>query len=204
MKKVTKILMVVALAAFSFQSFAQTEKGRIAVSGESTFGFSSMTEKYKDDNGDTDGDKTLSIEFAPQVGYFVIDNLAVGVALPISFSSTKDTDDDKSKMTSMAIAPFARYYFGASNIKPYLQGAVGFGSAKYTDEPAQGDATDVKMGLFLWDITGGVGIFLNDNVSLDLGASYSSSSMKPKENNDVNAKFITSGFGLNIGFTILF
>jgi len=199
-----KLFAVAFLCILTVKSFAQTESGKIMVSGESSFSFGSMSDKYKDDNGDADGDKTLSIDFAPQAGYFVMDGLAVGVALPISFSSQKSPNDDKTKITTLAIAPFARYYFGSSNIKPYLQAAVGFGSVKYTDEPSGGTSTDTKMSLFLYDIGAGAGIFLNDKVSLDLGLSYSSYSMKAKDNNPTNAKTITSGIGLKVGFSIFF
>lgn len=199
-----KLFAIAFLCILTVKSFSQTETGKIIVSGESSLGFSSMSQKYKDDNGETDGNKTLSIEFAPQAGYFVMDGLAVGIALPISFDSEKNPNNDKNKVTSLAIAPFARYYFSTTNIKPYLQAAVGFGSAKYTDEPDGAEATDTKLSVFLYDLGAGVGIFLNDKVSIDVGASYSSYIMKPKEDNPSNVKMITSGFGLNLGFSIFF
>ena len=207
MKKVTKILMIVVLATFGFKSFAQTEAGRVLVAGESSLNFSFMKDKVKDDDNERDGPKHFNLEFTPQAGYFVIDNLAVGVALPIQFSTlTVETDegDYKEKESLLAFAPFARYYFGASNIKPFLQGAVGFGSSNQKTEPVQGETVENKSSVFLWDITGGIGIFLNDNVSLDIGASYASVSLKPKENNENNARMISSGLGLSLGFTIAF
>ncbi len=204
MKKVTKILMVVVLATFGFMSFAQTEAGKIIVAGESSLEFSATSDKWKDDDDSGDSGKGTSFDFSPQVGYFIMDNLAIGAALPISFSSYKPEGGGKSKMSVLAIAPFARYYFGASNIKPYGQALVGFGSAKSTEEPDGGDKVETKTSVFLWEVGAGVGIFLNDNVSLDIGAAYNSMSMKDKDDNPTNLKNITSGFGLKLGFTVVF
>lgn len=204
MKKITKIILVVVLTTFGFQSFAQCEKGKVLVGGDSKFSFTSMDMKIKDDNDERDYGKSIELEFSPQVGYFVVDNLALGLAIPVSMKKETDIDDNEEKTTSFAVAPFARYYFGTTNAKPFLQGLVGFGGAKYTYDFDMGETIDTKMSLFLWEVGGGVAVFLNESIGIDIGVAYGSSHMKPKENNDDNAKIISSGFALHVGFALSF
>ena len=104
-------------------------------------------------------------------------------------------------MTSIIAMPFVRYYFGDNNIKPYLQGAVGFGSSKTNIDFYDSASTS---NLVSYGFDGGIAIFLNENVSLDVGAGYTSSTSKPQEDNSNNVKFINNAFGLNAGFNIYF
>lgn len=165
--------------------------------------FTSLNSKWETDDNSGEAGKTTDLEFSPQFGFFVADGLALGVELPIKYSSEKDEYDDKYISTTMAFAPFIKYYFGTSNIKPYLLGEVGFGNLKMKYDPATGSSDDFSAGMFLYEIGGGLGIFLNEKVSLDIGLGYTSASIKPKENNDINYKSISSGFGLGIGIVVI-
>lgn len=178
---------------------AQTEQGKLLLGGKSNFSFTSMNNKWKTDNDDGDLGSQTEFEFAPQVGYFVADGFAVGLELPISFVTEKDEDDDKYKTNSIAIVPFARYYFGQTNVKPYLHGGIGFGSAKFEDVES---SYENKMKLFVYELAGGVAIFLNENVAIDLGLGYQSTTLRPDEDMDGDPRNIASGVGFNVGFTI--
>jgi outer membrane protein len=203
MKNLKRILFASLLILFVMSINAQTSAGKFLIGGSSAFNFSSTTEKYKSDDGDGTNGKNLDLNLVPQVGYFVMDGLAVGLELNITYSSYKvDGAADKSSGTTLVAAPFVRYYYGASKIKPYGEGAFGFGTYidKYPD--FEGTQTD-KYGVFAWQLKGGIGVFLNDAVSFDLGLGYQSLSVKAKENNDANYRDITSGIGLEIGITII-
>jgi len=181
----------------------QTEQGNVLLGGETKLAFTFLNSKWKTDDDSGDDGKTTNLEFSPQIGFFVVDGLALGVEIPIMYSSEKDEDDDKFSSTSLAFAPFLRYYIGTSNVKPYLHGEVGFGNLKVKYDPATGSSDDASAGMFLYEIGGGLGIFLNDKVSLDIGIGYASVSIKPKEDNDVNYRSISSGFGLGIGLVVV-
>ena len=104
-------LVVIAILLFSFSSnYAQTNKGRFIV-GEFTalrfdgsalnpmnFGYSTI--KTKSDSGDSDPAKNITINLMPKVGYFVADNLAIGLDMSGTISITKSSSES-SKQTSV-------------------------------------------------------------------------------------------------------
>ncbi|MDD4374679.1 MAG: outer membrane beta-barrel protein [Bacteroidales bacterium] len=199
-----KILSIgLVLFSIGFVANAQTEKGNFLVGGESKLNLTFLNSKLKDDDGSENGPKTTNLEFSPMVGFFVADGFAVGLEVPISYTSEKDVDDDNMKTTSMAFAPFVRYYFGSSNIKPYLHGTAGLGNLKMKFDPASGSSEETLYGMFIYQIGGGLGIFLNEKVTLDVGLAYASVSLKPKENNNTNFRGISGGIGIGIGIVVV-
>lgn len=194
---------MVIFTYLTFAAYGQTDKGKLLIGGGSTLDFSSLNSTWKTDDDEGDAGKMTELEFSPQIGYFVIDNLAVGVELPITYSSETDEDDYKYSTTAIALAPFVRYYFGTTNIKPYLHGSAGYGTMKMKEDPPGGASDDEFVGMFIYSLGGGLGIFLNEKVSLDIGLGYVSASAKPEEDYDVNFRVIGSGFGIGIGFAIV-
>lgn len=204
--KVFKILSIgLVLFSMGFETNAQTEKGNFLLGGESKLNFTFLNSKEKWDDGSDDMGKTTNLQFSPIVGFFIANGIAVGAEVPISYYSYKNDSDDKYSTTSMALAPFIRYYFelSNSNLKPYLHGEIGLGSLKEKYNPSVGSSIDETSGMFLYQIGGGLGIFLNEKVSIDIGLAYSSVSIKSKENNPDNYRDISSGIGLGIGLVIV-
>jgi outer membrane protein len=98
----------------------------------------------------------------------------------------------------MTIAPFARYYYGESKIKPFAEAAVGLGSYAF-----KFDGDKDKTGVFFLQFKLGAAFFVNDNVSIDLGLGFSSYSEKDKEDNDIDRRDITSGIGFDVGISVI-
>ena len=189
-------------SCFTLLSYGQTEQGSVLLGGSSKLDITSMSSKIKMDGDSEDEGKSSNFEFSPQLGYFVSDGFALGVELPITSNSQTDEDNDKYTSTSLAFAPFARYYFGTGKAKPYLHGSVGFGSMNMKYKPNMGTSNDSSGSLFLYQISGGIAVFLNEKLSLDFELGYTSATMKPKEDNSVNYRSVTSGIGAGIGFVI--
>ncbi len=167
MKKIVVTVVAVLLTVTAFAQF--TTQGTLLLGGSSNLGLSFLSEKFKLSGGDfQDGDKITSFNISPQVGYFVIDNLAVGAGL--DFNSTKFKNDN-SQLTSSTITfgPFARYYFD----KFYAEGNVGFGSSK--SDSGNGE---IKNTLSAWSIGGGYALLLSDAVAIEPQVGYLSSSTK--------------------------
>lgn len=204
MNNLKKGLIASVISLFVVSLSAQTDAGKFLIGGSSSLDFAASTEKWKTDDDDGTYGKGMAFNLTPQFGYFVIDGLAVGLELEVTMSSFKDDEDDgKSTVTGLVAAPFVRYYFGASKIKPFAEAAVGFGT--YTDkyDPSDGESSTDKYGIFAYQIKAGAGFFLNDVVSLDMGVAYRSMSVKQKEDNDNNYKDITSQIGLEIGIIVV-
>ena len=181
MKNLKVISIGFVLMFFVLAMHGQTEKGNVLLGGDTKLDITSQ----KMDVTDNAIRKSTFIELSPQIGFFVADGLAVGVELPISYSSNR-LGNSKSSFTFLAVSPFLRYYFGKSNIKPYLHGGAGIGMLKYKSDLLNffnGSET-----MFNYDIGGGLGIFLNDKVSLDIG---------------VEAGTFTDGLVYGVGFVVL-
>ena len=212
--KSLKSILILSLLLYSFIGFSQTEdetpmptaKGNFVVGGSSSFNFSSSKPKFKSDSGGTQDNGVTETRFSlmPNAGYFVIDNLAVGAGILFTSNKTKsDEFDFESTNTALTFSPFARYYFTEGNIKPFLQGTVGFGFSNSKFDEGGGESEN-KNSIFNYGFDGGVAFFIGNKASIDVGVGYSSSSFKERENNDNNVRFINSGIGFNAGFNIFF
>lgn len=199
--KSSKTILAVFVIILIANSVDAQIKGNLIVGGGSSLTMSFMKAKI-DFNGESqDAGKSLSMNFAPIVGYLFTNNLAAGIELPLSLESYTGEDDDKETITSIAIAPFVRYYFGTSNVKPFLHGGIGIGSVKSKSE-GEGSVT-ATAGLTVWQLGGGCAMFVNENISVDLGLSYGSAS-KNLDEDSFDYKQISSGLGADIGFVLFF
>src|SRR5690554_3948454 len=108
MKKNLKISFVFfILTGFAVIATAQTEKGNFLLGGTSSLNFASLSLKLENDNVSEDAGKTSAIEFTPGAGYFIADNLAVGVQFSVN-SASQEEDGDKYTETTTMLLPFAR------------------------------------------------------------------------------------------------
>lgn len=86
-----KLFLVGALALFGAIN-AQTEKGSWVVAGSTTLGFNSIKSEVKYDGVTEDGPTLSTFTLTPSVGYFVMDNIAVG--LDLGYTSIKQTEEE--------------------------------------------------------------------------------------------------------------
>lgn len=200
-----KVLLAGAVALFGLAN-AQMEKGSWIVSGKTGIGFNSATTKYEGSGQSIDGPKVSTFSITPSAGYFVANNIAIGVDL--GFNSTKTTFknsllqiDFVEKTSLFSILPNATYYFSTgNNVRPYLGAGIGYGSMTSTSFYNENETTN---GGLLWGAKGGLVYLLNSNVGLDLGATYSS--FKTKESVETTeVKTIANAFGVNAGISIFF
>jgi hypothetical protein len=105
----------------------------------------------------------LSISAAPDIGYFIIDKLGVGVNGDFSYITIKARGQYISKSTILGIGPFVRYYFLPSDnrINIFSQAAY-----EYTTDFHSHYQNDLYF-------SAGPVIFFNSSVGLELAAKYS-------------------------------
>jgi hypothetical protein len=176
-----KILTLLWLASLASAAIAQTQKGSVMLGTSANAGLGTLlsllaenrpganntsvgfgTEKY-------DGEKvstSTTFGLAPNVGYFVANNLMLGVNFSISTTSNKDEGDDESYGNTLTtFQPMLRYYFNSAKVRPYgeLRGGILNFKGRQEDE---GDSATV------FGLKGGAAIFLNEKVSLDLFLDY--------------------------------
>ena len=175
-----KKLLFAAAAVFAFgmanaqedtKSFGFNE-GDIILEGN--LGFSSTNDKNSEE-------KTSSFNFNPKVGYFLTNDIAVGVELGIgSAKSTDDILDTEDKGSNFNVGVFGRYYFLnlGERFKTYTEAGLGFGTQKSeftaggvtTEDP---DFKSINAGLGL-----GVNYFVTEKIAINFALtdilSYSS------------------------------
>ena len=110
-----KLFFLVITLAFTNVIFAQTEQGKFILSGATGLQFISSNVDYEYD-GQSQGDFTQSsFSIMPSIGYFVMDNLAVGLSANFSSFITSNA----------AIATLAATGF-PPNVDPCCPGLITF------------------------------------------------------------------------------
>ena len=188
-----KILILLIGVAMSSVAHAQFTKGTIMAGG--SLGASFTTNKTEVGNTTTTTGTTNTVNFFPQVGYFVIDNLAVGAGIDLYSTTTKAKGSNNKNTTSTSsFAPFARYYY--QKFYGQLAFNVGSGNFKNTNGNVTTDNKFTRTGL---NLAVGYAYLLNEHVAVEpqIGYATSSDKFKTSGNKDIN-----SGLFINIGLQI--
>lgn len=159
MKK--EILLFVLVSCLFFKGFGQTEKGKFYLGGSTSFLFNKSKEvpdvnldNYQTTSNIVDfnySEDTEVYDFTPSVGYFIIDNLVLGISAFLDYQKrdyregtaySYYTDESiitiaKSEMKtigySFVISPMVKYYMdlnASKSFKVFYKASVGFGSSK--------------------------------------------------------------------------
>ena len=187
MKKL--LLSALAVCAFTFSNAQETETetfgfahGDIFVEGNVMFNSSN------DKNTEI---KTNGVNFMPTAGYFINDDLAVGVNLNIGSNKSEQAGTDTSDWSNFGAGVFARYYFLdlGKRFKTYGQFGVGFDSSK--DGMADVKYTDINVGAGL-----GLNYFVKNNIAISVGLTDLIGFNSSKS--DIDGDKGTTSFGMNL------
>lgn len=194
MKK--RIMMLVIASLYFFNVFAQTEKGRFAISGKSDM--SLMFGKTTLLVDSTSAEKQNSKAFNANIGfaYFVANNLAIGLSGSFQYKRV-DADNSIGYLQNYVagVIPTITYFFSVKgNLKPNISAGAGY-LWFFTSEL---DAEGISL-----NIAPGVSYFVNRNISLDLGVQYSHNNLKNKYQNSDNT-YQQQTIGLLAGLSIYF
>jgi hypothetical protein len=157
MKKV--ILTVATLFALGFanaqdkkESGEGFSKGDVFITGSFNVGSSKYTA-----NGNY---KENTFSFSPKVGYFVSENIALGLGLGFATSKVEENEgDEASKVNTTSIEAFGRYYATpGSKFSLFGQLSVGYATVDY-------DA--FKVNAYGVELAPGVSYFLNDSFAME-------------------------------------
>ncbi len=195
--KLTKTFFIILILIPAF-TYAQTEKGNILLGG----GIDLSNTTYERES--FSNQETFSLNFNPKLSYFILDNLALGITLPISYSKQNSNNNDN-KTTSISIGPALRYYFTFDRLAifPELRYSAGGGNldGPYFDI-SQGNVVSGTIKFKQSNFNAGLGLayFLNKNIAFETILSYNK--IKTEYDNDSYSDLETSSLGLDIGFQI--
>ena len=128
MKKLALFPLLVALM-YMTSSAQILDKGNFMIG--TTVGFSTANSKVTSGGTEEKGLSPRQINVAPSMGYFVINNLALGIGADYTLNTVILPNDDKKEDSDLLFGPFARYYFPAGdNVAVFAVANFGFGNSK--------------------------------------------------------------------------
>lgn len=195
-KNAALVLLVVLM---SVSAYAQvTAKGNFLIGG--TVGFSTASSKYEViDNGNTvkgNSGTATQFNFAPAIGYFFTDNVALGIGLDYTLNASTSPDsftdpsssDDKSVDSDLLFGPYGRYYFPLGEDKAFfLEGSFGIGSS-VNDIEIDGNSQTTATNVMAVGFGPGFTIFSNDAIGIEALAKYNWA----RSNTDIDVNSITT------------
>lgn len=155
-------------------SFSQIQKGSFLVGGTATY-----TDYSKFFNA-----TRREIEVAPNVGYFLFDQFALGLRPGMTIINSEYDSGDQ---TTYFLSPYLRYYF-LSPDRP-------FNIMVQTDYQSQFNRTFKSNG---FGVSGGLIIFLSQNIALECSLGYATQKSHSENNQTVTVKSFKSSIGLQI------
>ncbi|WP_452221878.1 outer membrane beta-barrel protein [Lacinutrix salivirga] len=188
------LALLVTLSNYAQESFSAKTEGSFLANG--TIGIIHTNEKVKFDGNTNDVGSTFQITATPKAGYFIKNNLAIGLELEVRTSSSKiEGFDEKTTTSGIAIGPFARYYFD-NNL--FAEALVGVGSNKTSTSFG-----DLKSNILAFRATAGYAFFIGDHIAIEPAINYTYQSQKPKDS-EGDAKTILGTVFFSVGFTAFF
>lgn len=182
MKKAIFTISIILLTTIIVNAQKSSEgfsKGNIFTSGQFAF------------NSQTTGDlKTTSIDFSPTVGYFVSNNVAIGVQLGVTNSISKFKSTKTGEKNGYSAGVLARYYMNPTNkFSVFGSAALNFGALNTKDS--------INTTNFSFGFAPGISYFLSNHFAIETTiGNLGFSSTKP----DVAGSDATNSinFGLNL------
>lgn len=139
MKKTITILSFITLFSIN-NAFSQAEKGQVLL------GLNANNLTYNTNAS------ALSVQLTPQIGSFVSDNIAIGGALGLQYSSA-----NLFSQMLVFVGPFARFYAGQSNVRFFFEPNAGItGGSGFNASPTIGASI-------------GLTFFASESTGIDLG-----------------------------------
>lgn len=189
-KSIYFFFFILFLSSSNFaQNFAT--KGTIEMGG--SLGFSSTTSVY---DGQTSSNSLSTFMFEPYVGYFIINNLELG--LVPSYVHMSYSDQSQSNF-GIYFAPAWNFDL-RSSIFPFIEGRIGYNTASYDD--GNSSTPNPSSSGIAWGLKGGVKIQVGNSSLINISLSYDQITMDP-ENWD-GGRNGSNIFGVNAGFTVFF
>ncbi len=162
------ILSIFSLSSLSL--FAQTDKGDFLVGGN--VGFQT-------------GKESNMFNLSPNFGGFIANNFAIGGRLSLLSSKQGDV-----RTSSFGIGPFARYYIGKAETKPFIVTEFNFLSSKIKAD----NNIEITNNGIGWLFGLGFAAFINETVAVEGVSGYNYAKFKDSEGD--------GGFALRLGFQV--
>jgi outer membrane protein W len=167
------IYTLILLFFLHLQGFSQTEKKSWLIGGSANGAIHLNTYKY------------YSYGIAPQVGYFLFNNFAVGLTPYCSFGYYSN-----SKSSAVGIGPFLRYYLGKSKVRFFIEAGSQYSFQNilyknFQNIPPPNDNLKIKDNTWNENISAGAVYFITKNIGLEAKVQFSYAKTKSYSNSAI-------------------
>ncbi|MFQ3213463.1 MAG: hypothetical protein ACJAT1_002382 [Marivirga sp.] len=163
-----KAILLMTIAFLSYNVSAQTSAGSLFAGG--TLQFSTRGGEQSVGANSVEKSTFTTFSFAPRVGYFISDQIAIGAGVGYNMTKDTDPDGDYSSTNYIDFSPFARYYMPVNElVNFYGQGAIGIasGGSKAVTNNTEVDTGDIFA--FNVGVRAGIALFPSEHINIDLG-----------------------------------
>jgi hypothetical protein len=170
-----KLILILIAALLSSSLMAQyTAQGNFVIG--STLGFSSANSKVTQDDGAgdiaTENPTSTQFSIAPSIGYFLADNLAIGIGMDYTFNQVERSGGDNNEDSDLLFGPFGRYYMPVTNdMAFFLEGNFGFGNAS-DNMIIAGEPQRLNTNIMAFGVGPGFTIFSSSAVGIEALVKY--------------------------------
>ncbi|MBZ9651545.1 hypothetical protein [Psychroflexus montanilacus] len=174
-----KHLFFFSILLLSLSLSAQINKGDWLVGGNASFDYSESKP------GSINPAKAFTFDIAPNVGYFIIDQLALGTKLNYLRNRFESNDFDGT-FESLFLTPFVRYYILKSDkmLNPFAESSYRF-SILNSENSEQ------------FTVGGGLAVFVNQNIAYEITLNYLNTTINNADNN-LGSQGLMLGLGIQI------
>ena len=202
-------MWIALLFCASVLSAQYTDQGNFMLG--STFGLSAAKSTISHSAGDgeasVENPTSTLFTISPSVGYFVLDELAIGISMDYTFSQVRSAEGEKNEDSNVLFGPFARYYLPiADDMAVFLEGSFGFGNSR-NDMELGGQPQNIRTNMVAFGVGPGLTIFSTSAIGIEALCKYNySRSTFDTTIGGINAKTITrtNQFDFSVGLRFYF
>jgi hypothetical protein len=177
----------------------------------STVGFSTAKSNVslnsRDLEEEGEGNSGIQFNIAPKIGYFVIDNLALGLGMDYTFSRVKEPNQDETTDADLLFGPFGRFFLPLDDdISLFVEGTFGYGNS--SDDLQVGTARQrINTNIVALGVGPGLSVYSNSGFGIEAVLKYNFA--RSKFDTEVNGlKTVTTtktnAFDFSIGVVYYF
>jgi len=174
MKKIVYVLLAAFISLGLTLEAQVTSSGNFVIGG--TFGLSAAKSKITQDRGEgnveTESPSSSQFSFSPAVGYFILENFAVGIHMDYTSSEVKEPDLNRTTDSDLLFGPYTRFYLPVGDdMALFLEAGFGFGNSN--DEKSLGEERQrINTNIFAYGVGPGFTIFSNHAIGVEALLKY--------------------------------
>ena len=193
-----KCCLLFVLQLLSLFLLAQTKENNYLFVSGSELGILSENTRLMFAGTKENETSTFRVSLQPGFGMFLLNDLAVGLKIPIQYTENKDSDVRETQLF-YGLSPFFRYYFGWDNLKPYVDVEFSYSTIALKIENLYAEGNAQFRGL---NFGGGLGLvyFFNKHVGLDTQIKYTWGNLS--FTGDTDYKYEISDVQFLMGFSV--